>query len=260
MVTESRFAHAGHLPDSPLMSTGIPDMPRAPACCLGQHWIVTLDGERLRQARTRRGLSQKELAEEAGVGVRTVGKLERQDRPRCHFRTRARLAMALGAHPQALTAAPDRLPGIAQRAAETVTAVPGAAGSGPGWKCSRTFPARADQVGQARAFLGRVLAGCPVLDELLLICSELTSNAVQHSDSARPGGQFTVRAEVRERDYAWIEVEDQGGRWVRKDRSDERGRGLVVVDGIAAYWDIRGDDTGRVVCARLDWPPVRDLA
>ena len=41
---------------------------------------------------------------------------------------------------------------------------------------------------------------------------------------------------------------------------DARGRGLVVVDELAAYWDIRGDDTGRVVCARLDWPARGDLA
>jgi hypothetical protein len=34
----------------------------------------------------------------------------------------------------------------------------------------------------------------------------------------------------------------------------------VVVDELAAYWDIRGDDTGRVVCARLDWPVSSDLA
>jgi serine/threonine-protein kinase RsbW len=258
-VSESRFAHAGHVPDSPPVRTGIPDMPHAPACCLGQHWIVTLDGERLRQARQTRGLSQRELAEEAGVGVRTVGKLEGQARPRCHFRTRARLATALGAHPQALTAAPAGPPGAALGAG-MVAAASGEAAPASGWKCSRTFPARADQVGQARAFVGRVLAGCPVLDELLLICSELASNAVQHSDSGRPGGQFTVRAEVREGDYAWIEVEDQGGRWARKDRSDERGRGLIVVDGVAAYWDIRGDDTGRAVCARLDWPASGDLA
>jgi anti-sigma regulatory factor (Ser/Thr protein kinase) len=105
-----------------------------------------------------------------------------------------------------------------------------------------------------------MLAGCPLADDLVLICSELAANAVRHSVSARPGGQFTVRAEVRDGDYAWIEVEDQGGRWERKERSDVRGRGLVVVDELAAYWDIRGDDTGRVVCARLDWPGLGDLA
>jgi anti-sigma regulatory factor (Ser/Thr protein kinase) len=91
-------------------------------------------------------------------------------------------------------------------------------------------------------------------DDILLICSELGANAVQHSASARPGGHFTVRAEVREGDYAWIEVEDDGGPWAGRERTGERGRGLVIVDELAAHWDVRGDETGRVVCARLDWP------
>jgi len=124
------------------------------------------------------------------------------------------------------------------------------------WTCSRAFPAQADQIGQARKFLSRILAGCPVLDDVLLICSELATNAVLHSDSARPGGQFTVRAEVREGDYVWIEVEDQGGRWAEAGHSDQCGRGLMIVAQLADYWDVRGDDTGRIVCARLDWPGV----
>jgi anti-sigma regulatory factor (Ser/Thr protein kinase)/DNA-binding XRE family transcriptional regulator len=227
------------------------------ARCAGRHWIVLLDGNRLRQARSMTGLSQERLAAEAGVSIATVARLERQVRPHCHFRTRARIAAVLGAHPQAITAAQDG------GAAVIITAAPGEAAFGPGWTCSRTFPARADQVGRARGFLRPMLAGCPVADEILLICSELASNAVQHSASARPGGQFTVRAEVRDRDYAWVEVEDEGGRWAAGNsgrRPDERGRGLVLVDKVAAYWDIRGDDTGRVVCARLDWPVIGDLA
>jgi serine/threonine-protein kinase RsbW len=124
------------------------------------------------------------------------------------------------------------------------------------WKCSRTFPARADQVSQARAFLGRVLADCPMTGDAVLICSELATNAVLHSESARPGGQFTVRAEAREGDYVWLEVEDRGGRWVENGSSDLRGRGLEIVAELADYWDVRGDDTARVVCARLDWPMV----
>jgi DNA-binding XRE family transcriptional regulator len=100
----SAFAHAGHDPCSPLVLTSIPGLPQAPACCVSQPWVVTLKGERLRRARSRAGLTQATLAREAGVGLSTIGKLERQDRPRCHFRTRARLATALGTHPQALTA------------------------------------------------------------------------------------------------------------------------------------------------------------
>ena len=110
------------------------------------------------------------------------------------------------------------------------------------WTCSRTFPARPDQVGEVRAFLGRVLVGWPKIEDAVLICCELVTNAVLHSASARPGGHFTVRAKVREDDYLWIEVQDQGG------------RGLEIVAALADYWDIRGDDTARVVCARLDWP------
>jgi serine/threonine-protein kinase RsbW len=118
---------------------------------------------------------------------------------------------------------------------------------------SRTFPARADQVRQVRAFLRPVLADCPAADDVLLVCSELAANAVQHSASARPGGHFTVRAEIREHEYVEIEVKDSGGRWAPRTHTGEHGRGLLIVDELAACWDVRGDGTGRVVCVRLDW-------
>jgi serine/threonine-protein kinase RsbW len=244
-TADARIAHAGHVPGSPLAQTGSPDV----HSCAGRYWIVALDSERLRHARKKAALSQERLAYEAGVSITTVANLERQARPRCHFRTRARIAAALGAHPKAISAAPE-----STRMAEIITAAPGDRASGPGQTCTRTFPGRPDQVRQARVFLRGVLTDCPVADDALLICSELAANAVQHSDSARPGGQFTLRAEIRDGDYAWIEVEDQGGRWVTTTRPDQRGRGLRVVDKVAAYWDIRGDNTGRVICAQLDWP------
>jgi anti-sigma regulatory factor (Ser/Thr protein kinase) len=130
------------------------------------------------------------------------------------------------------------------------------------WTCSRTFAARPDQVAEARAFLRRMLEGCRFIDDVVLICSELAANAILHSDSSAEGGWLTVRARVRDGDYVWVEVEDQGGRWADDGESgDQRGRGLEIVCMLADYWDIRGDDTGRVVCARIDWPGViRDRA
>lgn len=128
--------------------------------------------------------------------------------------------------------------------------------SGSSWKCSWTFPAQAEQVAQARKFLSRMLADCRMHDDAVLICSELATNAIQHSESGQPGGQFTVRAEVRDGDYVWVEVEDQGGRWAENEYSDQRGRGLEIIAMLADYWDVRGDDTGHVVCARLDWPGI----
>jgi serine/threonine-protein kinase RsbW len=126
--------------------------------------------------------------------------------------------------------------------------------SGAPRTCTRSFPARADQISQARAFVREILAGCQLAEDAALICSELATNAVLHSDSAKPGGRFTVRAEIRDGDYVWVEVEDQGGRWAEDASSDEGGRGLDIVTALAAYWDIEGDEKARVVCARLDWP------
>ena len=249
--TLSRYVHAGHDPRSPLVPTCIPDIPLAHACCADRRWwIVVLDGVRLREARRRAGLSQRQLATAAGIGRATIGALESQDLPRCHFRTRARIAAALGTHPKAITAPGDPMAG-----APVVSAAPGDREPGPGGACSRVFPGRADQVREARAFLRGILGDCPVADVALLVCSELATNSVRHSRSARPGGTFTIRAQVCAGAWAWVEVQDEGGRWAaREPGSDERGRGLVVVDEVAGYWDIREDDMGRVVCARLDWP------
>lgn len=115
-----------------------------------------------------------------------------------------------------------------------------------------TFAARPDQVRVARAFVGRALAGCAATEDAVLVCSELASNAVQHSASARPGGEFTVRVEVYEGEYVWLEVEDAGGPWRAGAGSGEGGRGLVIVSEVADFWDVEGDEHGRVVCVRLE--------
>jgi anti-sigma regulatory factor (Ser/Thr protein kinase) len=88
--------------------------------------------------------------------------------------------------------------------------------------------------------------------------SELCTNAVVHSRSGQPGGAFTVRAEVRPGDYAWLEVEDQGGLWSERPSGDDHGRGLVIVGALAGEgnWTIDDGETPgtRVVWVWLDWP------
>jgi transcriptional regulator with XRE-family HTH domain len=65
-------------------------------------WITALDGQRLRQLRRQRGLSQETLADRAGISIATVVRLERYPHPSCQGRTLARLASALGEHPAAI--------------------------------------------------------------------------------------------------------------------------------------------------------------
>jgi anti-sigma regulatory factor (Ser/Thr protein kinase) len=118
---------------------------------------------------------------------------------------------------------------------EITTAVPPLA-----W--SRTYPGRADHVGEARRFLAGVLDDRPVAYDAILCLSELAANAVTHSNSREPGGLFTIRASVRHRDHVRVEVKDQGGPWVQPASTDgQHGRGLFIVSQLASDWGISGD-------------------
>jgi hypothetical protein len=119
---------------------------------------------------------------------------------------------------------------------------------------SGVFPARLDQVREARKLIRAVLEGCPAADDAVLCVSELAANSVLHSDSAQAGGTFTVRAEVCGGDYLWIEVEDSGGPWDTHPHDDGRPHGLAIVAALASDWGIDGDDRASVVWVRFDWP------
>jgi serine/threonine-protein kinase RsbW len=142
-------------------------------------------------------------------------------------------------------------------AAPEPRAAPAATPAAPVRKHARAFPATPRQVRQARAFLAAALDGCPVADEAILCLSELASNAVLHSDSRQPGGTFTVRAEVHDGDYVWVEVEDDGGPWREPAGPDGRPHGLDIVRELTADRGRDGDPaTGWVSWARLDCPPA----
>jgi anti-sigma regulatory factor (Ser/Thr protein kinase) len=119
-----------------------------------------------------------------------------------------------------------------------------------------TYPAEAEHIGQVRADLQGLLGDYPAADDVILCASELATNAVVHSDSRKPGGRFTARAEVIPRRYARIEVEDSGGPWLTSvsDPDYSRGHGLDIVSALAADWGIDGDHRARTVWARFDWP------
>jgi anti-sigma regulatory factor (Ser/Thr protein kinase) len=95
---------------------------------------------------------------------------------------------------------------------------------------------------------------CPRADDVILCASELATNAALHSRSRLPGGIFTVRATVRPRVHARVEVEDNGGPWNQAMIDPTRHHGLDIVRAVADEWGIDGDHTPRTIWARFDWP------
>jgi anti-sigma regulatory factor (Ser/Thr protein kinase) len=121
------------------------------------------------------------------------------------------------------------------------------------------FPGTPPHVGEARRLLAAALPGCPAADDAVLCLSELAGNSVRHSDSGKPGGTFTVRADVREGDCVCVEVADDGGPWQESAGHDIRLHGLGIVRALAADFSRSGDvETGWVVRARFDWDAAQD--
>ncbi len=109
------------------------------------------------------------------------------------------------------------------------------------------FPGTPDQVGHARRFLAGIIGDCPQADDAILCLSGLAANAVQHSHSARPGGQFTVRV-TRAAGWLRAEVTDDGGPWRGRPGGGCNGRGLGIVVTVAG--DVHISDIGRTSPAR----------
>jgi anti-sigma regulatory factor (Ser/Thr protein kinase) len=120
----------------------------------------------------------------------------------------------------------------------------------------RVFPGDNNQVAAAHDLVRRVLADCPVLDEAVLLTSELCANALQHSASGN-GGNFEVT--VRGHEFLRIEVYDDGSETAPTlpdlDEGSEsgRGRGRGIVALFAHKWGQAGDEYGRSVFFELRW-------
>ncbi|MCW2882620.1 MAG: putative anti-sigma regulatory factor, serine/threonine protein kinase [Sphaerisporangium sp.] len=104
-------------------------------------------------------------------------------------------------------------------------------------------------VRMARAFVRWTLGmGHPALEDVTLLVSELTTNAVLHSDS-RDGGPVSIT--LLECDHAIrVIVRDSGSDSrprVSDDLCGEGGRGLFLVEEISQCWGVDEDAAGRAV-------------
>ncbi|HUZ53626.1 MAG TPA: ATP-binding protein, partial [Streptosporangiaceae bacterium] len=112
------------------------------------------------------------------------------------------------------------------------------------------------QVAAARQFIREALGSQPCTADAVLLASELATNAVLHTASGGGGGfgvaVHQVPALVR------VEVTDGGSPAVPTAagasgaRLAPSGRGLLLVEQLAARWGYRGGPDSRVVWCELD--------
>jgi anti-sigma regulatory factor (Ser/Thr protein kinase) len=121
---------------------------------------------------------------------------------------------------------------------------------------SLTIPGRPEQVGAARAFVAQTLSSNQVgadAYEATLLTSEIVTNAIQHSRSGVEGGTVTIVIIGVPRGVL-VEIIDNGSAGapiVRGDLYAVQGRGLFVVQHLAAQWGYLRDSTGTTVWFHL---------
>jgi anti-sigma regulatory factor (Ser/Thr protein kinase) len=119
--------------------------------------------------------------------------------------------------------------------AEGLAAMTGAAVLG-----SLTIPGRPEHVCAARAYVAKLLGPeSPLTDAVVLLTSEVVTNAVVHSNSRRPGG--TVLLVVSETAGGLrIEVTDDGSDLtapvVKGEPYSSDGHGLMLLQSLADQW------------------------
>lgn len=120
---------------------------------------------------------------------------------------------------------------------------------------TRIFAGSPDQVRHARDFVARTLAGCPVIDDVTLLTSELVTNAIVHTASGS-GGKFMVIV-YRADGWTRIAVCDEGAATVpypyALGAASESGLGLSLVELVACRWGHDGEAAGRVVWFEVEW-------
>src|SRR5258708_30132494 len=123
----------------------------------------------------------------------------------------------------------------------------------PTYWWSRGFPGEATEVRWVRAWIESFLPACGPLDDLVMIASELATNAVTHTRSGEAGGRFTVdvtwspdSARVVVGDLGSDEVPDSAENPDEKEIAyAESGRGLFLVHALSAAWGMAGDPDAR---------------
>lgn len=140
---------------------------------------------------------------------------------------------------------------------------------------SRSFRGIAECLSEVRHFTTAVLGDRPGVDLVVLAASELAGNAILHSASGDPGGQFVLHLAAFA-DRWQVRVDDAGGADVPRvcdtagpldveGTADccglpESGRGLALVAALSRNWGVLGDEYSRAVWAEIPHPRAETAA
>lgn len=123
-----------------------------------------------------------------------------------------------------------------------------------GLRWRRVFPGRERELSALRRWLSSLLPHCAARDDVHTVANELASNAIQHTLSGR-GAWFAVEV-TWDPTAVQVAVADCGGPSeprVINDPGAERGRGLLMVQGLSIRTGQTGDQRGRLVWAQVRW-------
>ncbi|GAA5066917.1 hypothetical protein GCM10023336_49090 [Streptomyces similanensis] len=121
------------------------------------------------------------------------------------------------------------------------------------------FPAEPETAAAARAYAREVLAAdddrpdTACVDDVLLVVSELVTNAYRYG--TEPGDSLLVVI-LKAADRVRVEVHDPvRRRLVLREETGERvrGRGLHIVEALAARWGVEDRPLGKMVWAEMAW-------
>jgi anti-sigma regulatory factor (Ser/Thr protein kinase) len=111
---------------------------------------------------------------------------------------------------------------------------------------TRRFSAEATSAAEARGYVRSLLADCDeqVTDAIVLMTSELVTNAIVHGQTA------VVVALERTNGVCRVSVSDENHAWPKlrhPDPLDFSGRGLSIVDEVSDHWGVNRGSRGKTV-------------
>jgi anti-sigma regulatory factor (Ser/Thr protein kinase) len=119
----------------------------------------------------------------------------------------------------------------------------------------RVFLGARSEVRNVRAFVGDAVGGCPVADDVILLASEVATNAIMHTASGKDG-TLTVVVDGDDKRVR-VEVHDDGSGSApdvgTAESEQESARGLYLVEELATRWGHYGGRDGRVVWFEVEW-------